>query len=120
MLLISLQFSYALLGGLMNFMSLLHYRKTRHYYTPTNPTAGVVMMILYAFCVPLQLIANRAPYQVLMVVFAILISLGGVLKHLLAKNSEGYTSATARWTAIAINTYGVCLSTYSIVWSFGL
>lgn len=116
----SLQFSYAFLGGAMNYMSLLHFRRKGRYYTPTSPITGIVMMILYALCVPLQLIANQAPYQALMVIFVILISLGGGLKHLLAVNSESYLSESTRWSALAINIYGVCLSTYSIVRIFRL
>ncbi len=94
----SLQFSYAFLGGAMNYMSLLHFRRKGRYYTPTSPITGIALMVI----------------------FVILISLGGGLKHLLAVNSESYLSESTRWSALAINIYGVCLSTYSIVRIFRL
>ncbi|WP_447590848.1 hypothetical protein [Aquipseudomonas campi] len=114
MSLMLLQLSYAVLGGIMNIMSLLHYRNTARYYTPTGPVSGLMMMAMYALCVPLQRLEWQLPFQVMMVIFVVLLGAGGVLKHLVHRPTTDYASATARWAAIMINGYGVALSVYAL------
>jgi len=98
----------------MNFMSLRHYRSAGKYYTPTRPESGLIMMLLYSLCVPLQLLNNQAIYQVTMVAFVGVLITGGVLKHLTNTGQDGYASEFARWSAVVINCYGVLISTYSL------
>lgn len=98
----------------MNGMSLLHHRRTGHYCTPTRPVSGLALMLLYSLCVPLQLTEYRLLYQGLMITFILVLSAGGVVKHLMATGRTGYASASARWAAITINCYGVLLTCASL------
>lgn len=99
----------------MNFMSLWDFRISGQYYTPTNPRVGIVIMLLYALVLPLDYLEWRLPFQVSMVIFALILGMGGVLKHLVAVDGSRYSSKTARWAAIVVNSFGVVVSFYAIL-----
>lgn len=109
-----LQVLYVTLGLVMNLMSLRHHKKTGQLHTPTSPAVGIGMMLLYALCLPLAFLQWRLPFQIAMVLFALLIGAGGVLRHLISTGSERYSSDEARWAAIGINSFGVTMSVYAI------
>jgi len=110
MVLIPLQASYVALGVIMSLMSFLHYRNNGSYLTATPPLAGLIFMISYAGCLFVPYVGSPFFYRCTMFVFLVLITISGVLKHLLAKDKSAYWSEKSRWYAILINTYGVVLT----------
>ena len=79
-------------------------------------------MGLYAVCLPLRFLDSQLPFQITMVIFVIVIVIvivigtGGVSKHLVSRTPQRYASPRSRWAAIAVNIYGVNLSTLSLFW----
>lgn len=71
-------------------------------------------MVLYAACVPLQLFEYRAPFDLAMISFVILIGWVGILKHILSAGLAAYISNRARYAAIIINAYGVTVSACAV------
>lgn len=116
--LMALQFSYVLLGVMMNLMSLRHYRNTGKYYTPTRPGAGLVIMALYGLSLLLGLLESQWPFRLAMTVFVVILAAGGVIKHMVTGSSGQYASPGTRWTAVVINAYGVVLSVLALTASF--
>ena len=94
-MLLWLQLSYVLVGMAMNLMSLRHHNRTGRYYTPTRPVVGLAM-----------------------IVFVLVLAVGGVLKHLVTGNTGQYASLITRWSAVIINAYGVVLCLFAVTLSF--
>lgn len=97
----------------MNAMSLLSYKRTGRYYTPTKPVTGLCMMLAYALSLLLGLLESQVPFRIAMAAFVMPLFTRGVLIHLTARDRSGYSTATAKWSAIAINLYGVAITTFA-------
>lgn len=104
--LIPLLMGYVALGVLSNLLSLRHARRTGRRLTPVNPVAGLAAMLAYCLAAALHL-AGQPPGTWLLAALLLLIAYAGVCRHLLAGDPQAYTSPISRWSAIAINAFGV-------------
>ncbi|TGN40451.1 hypothetical protein [Marinobacter confluentis] len=117
-MLTTLQFSYVLLGIIMNLMSLLHFRATGTYYTPTRPGAGIAAMATYGICALLSMLDSQWPFRITMTVLMVILAGGGVIKHLATGSPGQYASTGTRWLAVLINGYGVVVTAFVLTVSF--
>ncbi|MEO8135791.1 MAG: hypothetical protein ABI831_17670 [Betaproteobacteria bacterium] len=104
----ALQILYVVLGLGVNAMSLLYRRRTGRTLTPVDPRGGFAVMALYAMSATgnhLKVPGAGAALLVLLVI----IGYGGIYDHLRRPATE-YATRTSRWTAIAINAFGVLIT----------
>lgn len=111
-MMLSLQMLYVVLGAGANLMSWVHRQRTGRTLTPVDPRGGLLIMLLYAACAALR------HYQVpganaALVAMLLLIGYGGVYRHLRG-NADEYASTSSRWSAIAINSFGVLVTTATL------
>jgi hypothetical protein len=111
-MMLSLQMLYVALGVGANLLSWAHRLRTGRTLTPVDPRGGLLTMTLYAACAALR------HYQVpganaALVAMLLLIAYGGVYRHLRG-NANEYASAASRWSAIAINSFGVLATTATL------
>lgn len=109
---LSLQILYVALGAGSNVMSWVHRLRTGRTLTPVDPRGGLLTMVLYATC------AASRHYQVpganaALVAMLLLIGYGGVYRHLRG-NANEYAGEASRWSAIAINSFGVVVTTATV------
>jgi hypothetical protein len=112
-MMLALQILYVALGLIANALSWVHRLRTGRSLTPVDPRGGLLTMALYAACV-----ASRH-YQVpganaALVTMLLIIGYGGVYRHLRG-NVDEYASAASRWSAIAINSFGVLITTVTLI-----
>lgn len=114
----TLQFSYVLLGIIMNLMSLRHAKINGSYYTPTRPAAGIAVMLLYGMSTLLAGLESQWLFRLAMGLFLIILAGGGVITHLAMARPDQYASGATRWVAVIINSYGVVLTVFALTVSF--
>ncbi len=112
-MMLSLQILYVALGAGANVMSWVHRLRTGRTLTPVDPRGGLLTMALYAACVALR------HYQVpcanaALVAMLLFIGYGGVYRHLRG-DANNYANAASRWSAIAINSFGVLITTATLI-----
>ncbi|GAC1569984.1 MAG: hypothetical protein NVS3B3_24290 [Aquirhabdus sp.] len=108
-MILRLQFVYLLLAVTYNLTSLVCLNKFGQPLTPTNPLAGLVMLAGFGFALLANVCRFDGAYKWLMLIFALIIGIGGVLTHLIRGYSELYSSRGAWLAAILINVYGVAV-----------
>ncbi|TAG47914.1 MAG: hypothetical protein EAZ30_07985 [Betaproteobacteria bacterium] len=104
----ALQILYIVLGVGANVLSLLHRQRTGKTLTPVNPRDGLLTMAVYALCMALMH-HNIPGIGVAMLLLLLAISYKGVYLHIRA-NANEYATAGSRWSAIAINSFGVVIT----------
>lgn len=107
-MILALQILYVVLGAGANAMSLVHRLRTGRTLTPVNPRDGLLTMAVYASFV--ALLHYKVPgINAAMLFLLLFIGYGGVYRHLRG-NANEYASAASRWSAIAINSFGVLIT----------
>ena len=112
-MMLALQILYVAVGLVANAMSWVHRLRTGKTLTPVDPRGGLLTMVLYAACVVLRHYAVPGTDAAL-VVMLLVIAYGGVYRHLRSDANE-YACAASRWTAIAINSFGVLITTTTLI-----
>lgn len=110
---LTLQILYVALGLIANLMSLVHHLRTGRTLTPVDPRGGLLTMALFAVCVAAlhdQIPGADAGLMALLLV----IGYGGIYRHLTGSANE-YASAASRWSAIAINSFGVLVTAATLI-----
>lgn len=107
-MMLALQILYVALGLMVNLMSLVHRLRTGMTLTPVDPRGGLLTMALYAVCVASRH-AQVPGADAALVALLLVIGYGGVYRHLRGSADE-YASAASRWSAIAINSFGVLVT----------
>lgn len=110
---LAFQVLYVLLGVGANAVSLAHRLRTGRTLTPVDPRGGLAIMALYAAVVTGSHLSVPGADAV-MLGMLLIISYGGVYCHF-CRSVDEYASAASRWSAIAINTYGVVVTAAVLV-----
>lgn len=112
-MMLGLQILYVALGLIANLMSLVHRLRTGNTLTPVDPRGGLLTMTLYSGCVALR--HDQVPgAEVTLATMLLLIGYGGVYRHLRGSTNE-YANAASRWSAIAINSFGVLVTAATLI-----
>ena len=98
--------AYVALGTLSNLCSLRHRVRAGRTLTPLNPITGLVVMLLTAIAAALHFQSLRVGTAML-VLLLVLMLWGGVYRHCFPADRSAYASPMSRWSAVAINLFGV-------------
>jgi len=106
------QVIYALLGIAYNLWSLYRVGQGLEGLSSTDPTAGIVVMILYMSSLIPGRMGYHTVYRVLMVVAILLLGYGGVITHIknLIHAPDLYLNTGTALLAIGINLFGLILN----------
>ena len=98
--------AYVAMGTLSNLRSLRHRVRAGRTLTPLNPITGLVVMLLTTIAAALHFQGLRIGTAMLALLLVLMLW-GGVYRHCFPADRSAYASPMSRWSAVAINLFGV-------------